>query len=70
MMWAGTGFVWLRIGMNGGCCERGNETSLSVNEGTVLTNFETVSFSRFPFDGVSWLVRMEELTGEGVEKAA
>jgi hypothetical protein len=56
MIWAGTGFVWLRIGVTGGCCEGGNETQLSVNEGTVLTNFETVSFSRFPFDGVSWLV--------------
>ena len=43
--------------------ERGNGKSLSVNEGTVLTSFGTVSFSRTPPDGVGWLVRKEELRG-------
>jgi len=61
----GTGLIWLRIGVVAGCCERSKETSLSVSEGNFLTSFGIVIYSRTPFGGVGWLVRKEELTGEG-----
>jgi hypothetical protein len=30
------GFIWLRIGTNGGCCENGNEPSGSIKGGEFL----------------------------------
>jgi hypothetical protein len=49
-----------------GYCERGKETSLSVREGNFLTSFGIVIYSRTPsVELIGWLVRKDELTGEG-----
>jgi hypothetical protein len=41
-----TGFIWLRIRADGGCCEYCIESSRSKNLGNLLTFCVPISFSR------------------------
>jgi hypothetical protein len=41
-----TGFIWLRIGTNGGTCEHGNGPKSCIKGVKFLTSLATVSFLR------------------------